>query len=655
MKKSSQISITFVFLILLLIAFTGRSEGKLVIIDGIDAKATFFDYYIYGAGPDIYSGYLIPYVKQYPYYSQITAKIGETSDFPWDGVAQDTYTKRYVQSLEEKLLAESQDSLKNNQPFVIVAHSWGTVLAYLALSKNSDIKVDKFITLGSPLDNPVLFTVVGPYVPIVNKLTNISVWHNYYAFPCDIVSSSIFVAMNHQSAPFDSCGGSCFFGINSDRFCHCCYFKDSQSWYRIMADVYETPTPTPPTLDIKANGQDGSIPVSANTPVSITASLEPGDQNGKTADWWLACSLPAGWYSLTSDGWRPGINSLGAYPLLSINPVEIFNGNLPVGDYEFYFAVDMNPNGILNEPFYYDVVQVHVTQPINPKIAQFPMTGSPGTSFSHWGTGFSANSTATLHFQMPDGTEYTPSSQTIECNGRGTFIITPFIYTIPNNRAPGTYKWWAVDGPTGMVSNTVSYTITTEVNPTAQVAPLSAPMGTHFSISFSGLSPDNTAMMYVTGPPSLSFCNNGCSLYTDINGRTGSGLYTDGANFDTGTYSTWVVDGPTGKVSNTVSFRITAANKNLTAIVEPLSGPMGTCFGIFFLGLSPDNTAMMYVTGPHFLDYFNNGLPRHTDYSGLTSLKLCTDGANFDTGTYSTWVVDGPTGKVSNTVSFRIY
>ena len=48
------------------------------------------------------------------------------------------------------------------------------------------------------------------------------------------------------------------------------------------------------------------------------------------------------------------------YPLISVSPVEIYNGLLPVGDYDFYFAVDMNPNGIFDSPFYYDFVQIHV-------------------------------------------------------------------------------------------------------------------------------------------------------------------------------------------------------------------------------------------------------------------------------------------------------
>jgi len=112
--------------------------------------------------------------------------------------------------------------------------------------------------------------------------------------------------------------------------------------------------------NIKANEQVGQITVSSGTPVSITASLAPGNENGKLSDWWIAESTPWGLYTLTSSGWLPEINMLFQYPLFSVSPVEIYKGSLPFGDYTFYFGVDMNPNGILDLPLYYDYVQVHV-------------------------------------------------------------------------------------------------------------------------------------------------------------------------------------------------------------------------------------------------------------------------------------------------------
>jgi hypothetical protein len=132
------------------------------------------------------------------------------------------------------------------------------------------------------------------------------------------------------------------------------------SYYVQAVRVGLSRTPTQPIPKIQANGQDSSITVTTNTSISTKISLSPGEQNEKLADWWLAYSSPWGWYSLTSSGWSPGINPLATCPLFSIDMVESFNGYLPAGDYEFYFAVDMSPNGILDEPIYYGVVQVHV-------------------------------------------------------------------------------------------------------------------------------------------------------------------------------------------------------------------------------------------------------------------------------------------------------
>jgi hypothetical protein len=85
-----------------------------------------------------------------------------------------------------------------------------------------------------------------------------------------------------------------------------------------------------------------------------------GAQNGNPADWWLVCASPADLYSLISNGWHSGIASLATYPLFNLSPVQIFHNILPVGDYAFYFIVDMNSDGFPDPPVYYDGVQVYV-------------------------------------------------------------------------------------------------------------------------------------------------------------------------------------------------------------------------------------------------------------------------------------------------------
>ncbi len=87
-------------------------------------------------------------------------------------------------------------------------------------------------------------------------------------------------------------------------------------------------------------------------------------------------------------------------------------------------------------------------------IAQSPLSGSTGDIFVQWGNGFTPNSTATLHIQKPDGTEYPTQPQTLDANGH--FSIN---YPIPTNKPTGTYRWWLVDNSTGTKSQTISYKI----------------------------------------------------------------------------------------------------------------------------------------------------------------------------------------------------
>lgn len=137
-------------------------------------------------------------------------------------------------------------------------------------------------------------------------------------------------------------------------------YSSNKGSFTLVRAVRGEKSPSPCLPDIKANGQEGPVTVSSNTAVSITAGLAPGDENGKTADWWVVLSASGDLYSLTSEGWMPGINLLIQYPLLTVSPVEIYSGFLPVGDHVFYFAVDMTPNNILDAPLFSDYVVISV-------------------------------------------------------------------------------------------------------------------------------------------------------------------------------------------------------------------------------------------------------------------------------------------------------
>jgi len=119
--------------------------------------------------------------------------------------------------------------------------------------------------------------------------------------------------------------------------------------------------------------------------------------------------------------------------------------NKPPGTYSWN-AID-NTTGIKS-----NVVTFTITKPT---IAMTPMSGPPGTTFKEWGTGFTPNNTATLHFLKPDGSEYTPMTLTLDSIGH--FEIT---YNSETNKPIGKYSWYAIDNTTGKKSNTVYFTIT---------------------------------------------------------------------------------------------------------------------------------------------------------------------------------------------------
>jgi hypothetical protein len=111
------------------------------------------------------------------------------------------------------------------------------------------------------------------------------------------------------------------------------------------------------------------------------------------------------------------------------------------------------------------------------------MSAVQGATVAQWGSGFTPNSTATLHFKKPDGTEFPTTAQVIKTDG--SFSIS---YTIPTDRAAGTYSWWGIDS-TGKVSNTVSYSVTAAVPGSISVSPSSGSWtsSTHnLSVSSSG-------------------------------------------------------------------------------------------------------------------------------------------------------------------------
>jgi len=92
---------------------------------------------------------------------------------------------------------------------------------------------------------------------------------------------------------------------------------------------------------------------------------------------------------------------------------------------------------------------------VAPSVQVTPASGPRGTTFQQPGSGFTPSSTATLHFRYPDLSEEAFPGKPTDSNGAYTHE-----WTAPGDAQIGDYEYWAVDDTTGMVSNTVGFSVT---------------------------------------------------------------------------------------------------------------------------------------------------------------------------------------------------
>jgi len=126
-----------------------------------------------------------------------------------------------------------------------------------------------------------------------------------------------------------------------------------------------------PEPDIKANGADGPVNIRPSDRLSITVELDAGNRSGENADWWavrVSDIAPFDVHSLVFIGetlsWIPGISVTYQGSLFNLPPFEVsVMSDLPLGRiYTFYFGVDTNMNGVVDDPLYYDSVVVNIMQ-----------------------------------------------------------------------------------------------------------------------------------------------------------------------------------------------------------------------------------------------------------------------------------------------------
>lgn len=101
-----------------------------------------------------------------------------------------------------------------------------------------------------------------------------------------------------------------------------------------------------PKPDLKVDGQDQSLTIPSNQPISVTVSLNPGNYSGLAHDWWFGIVRNSGslfcWVFPGSWFYCPAWIPVRAYngPLTDITNYHIYDGTLPAGTYLITFAVD---------------------------------------------------------------------------------------------------------------------------------------------------------------------------------------------------------------------------------------------------------------------------------------------------------------------------
>lgn len=150
--------------------------------------------------------YLELKLQEIPGYDQHDVKV---VPFPWSRDPEDSKTT--IPALQAKI-AEVYDAYKGSgRPIYILAHSWGSVLAHTALHRlyeaRPDVRIDKFITAGSPLVPANI--VVRLFMKVekikeglkkkVTKPANVAIWRNVWAMR-DAYSNAIPAADSNYQA-----------------------------------------------------------------------------------------------------------------------------------------------------------------------------------------------------------------------------------------------------------------------------------------------------------------------------------------------------------------------------------------------------------------------------------------------------------------------
>ncbi|QTA82764.1 LVIVD repeat-containing protein, DUF1566 [Desulfonema limicola] len=198
---------------------------------------------------------------------------------------------------------------------------------------------------------------------------------------------------------------------------------------------------------------------------------------------------------------------------------------------------------------------------ITPEISQRPLAGSPGTTFTQWGSGFTKNSTATLHIFDETGDEI--GTDTVNIKADGSFEIP---YTPSEDKALGKYTWYAVDDTTGSKSQQeITYEITATAYPEISNNPQHGNLFTEFEQIGTGFTPGETATLYF-------FDDSGQSLGTEKVDIQADGTfkipYNPPEDKPLGRYYWYAIDDKTGNQTLEVEYWIEEGENQSPDIVH---------------------------------------------------------------------------------------
>jgi hypothetical protein len=284
-------------------------------------------------------------------------------------------TRLAVQELKTQLLNAAKDG---KQPINIVAHDWGTVIAYIALDElrtDPSVKVANLVTMGSPLwmlepDGPgrkpltlPVAQAVQASVPEVYRgqalrsLQNVGKWNNFNS-DADLLAGPLAAAVNVQvSCPTGSAWVKGSDGADKPCNPHASYFQpvmglrsgtvatalpvSLRDIYSLLANV---PAETAPVKILNATpiGATPGLPVFP--PDALTASIvDPGCANGSPS------SSPKELRWTASEGainYRVFRNNAGLGGNLAASQLSFQGLALPApGQRDTYAVLAINANG----------------------------------------------------------------------------------------------------------------------------------------------------------------------------------------------------------------------------------------------------------------------------------------------------------------------